>query len=106
MANRTFNFEAWKDRDRRFKVRFPYDITGYTFAAQLRASSNETGSPAATFQVSVDTVNDEVTLTLEDASTAALTSGRYVWDLKETDSGGGTRHVVGGVCTLKESVTL
>ena len=80
------------------------DLTGYTLAAQIRktySSSNVT----ATFTTSHNNASGQVTMTLPDATTAAIESGRYVYDLMITSGAGVKTRVVEGQATVTPGVT-
>src|SRR4051812_5563663 len=68
----------------------PLNLTGWTGAAQIRATEDTTGPPLAEFTVAInpDQVGHRgaVFVSLSDSITAALAPG--VWDLQFIDSGG------------------
>jgi hypothetical protein len=78
------------------------DLTGRTYAAQVRRSKASTSSVAVT----VDTAGaatGELILRLTAAVTAAL-SGAYQWDLQQTQ-GGTVRTIIEGTWTFGPDVT-
>ena len=80
------------------------DLTGYTIAAQMRktyGSSNVT----AVFTTAHNGANGQVTMTLPDATTSAIESGRYVYDLMITSGSGDKTRVVEGQATVTPGVT-
>ena len=82
------------------------DLTGYTAAAQIRKtyeSSAATVSFTAAF-VSPRTTG-QITLTLTGAQTAAIDSGRYVYDVLITSGAGALTRVVEGITTINPRVT-
>ena len=61
----------------------PLDMTG-TWRAQLRRSTS-TAEPATSFAIDdTDAATGVLVLSLTAAQTAALTAGKYVWDLEDT----------------------
>ena len=83
-----------------------YDLTGYTAAAQIRKtyeSSSATVSFTAAF-VSPRTTG-QITLTLTGAQTAAIDSGRYVYDVLITSGASAKTRVVEGIVTINPRVT-
>ena len=81
------------------------DLTGYTATAMLRKSYKSTTSTSFTLAFVDPRTNGEITLSLTDVQTAALSEGRYVYDLLITESGGDKTRVVEGIATIKPSVT-
>jgi hypothetical protein len=65
----------------------PIDITGRTYAMQIRTSPDAT-AVSASFTINVaDPTNGVVTATLPATATAALTPQNYTYDLEETANG-------------------
>ena len=81
------------------------DLTVYTAAAQLRKSYKSTSSTSFTVAFESPRTLGQVTLTLTDVQTAALSEGRYVYDLVITNASGDKTRVVEGIATIKPSVT-
>jgi len=80
------------------------NMSGYTASAQIRKTySSSTAS--ATFGTSISEATGQVTLTLDDTQTTALESGRYVYDMNITSSGGQTTRVVEGQAVVTPGVT-
>tara|TARA_Y100001937_G_scaffold38361_1_gene54559 strand:- start:299 stop:631 length:333 start_codon:yes stop_codon:yes gene_type:complete len=80
------------------------DLTGYTIAAQIRktyGSSNVT----AVFTTSHNGANGQVTMSLPDATTTSIDSGRYVYDLMITSGAGEKTRVIEGQATVTPGVT-
>lgn len=75
-----------------------FDLTGYTARGQIRKAYASTTYTALT--VTINNPEDgEIVLALTAAQTAALSSGRYVYDIEivETSSGAVTRVIEGQV---------
>ena len=67
----------------------PVDITGRTYAAQIRATA-DAAATIATFTCAItNAAAGQFACTLSASTTGALSIGTGVWDLQET-SGGGT----------------
>jgi hypothetical protein len=68
-------------------VTAPVDITGRTYAAQLRKTKTQT-TPDATFTCTVtDAPNGEVTISIPSAVTELLAVDCYSWDLQQNAGG-------------------
>ena len=80
------------------------NLTGYSALAQIRKSHGST-TIAATFGTALTTNTGQVTLTLADTVTAAMTSGRYVYDVLLTDGSGDKTRVLEGQAILTPGVS-
>jgi hypothetical protein len=84
------------------------DLTGYTFAGQIRASYDDELFLSFTFSVLNQTTNrGEVEMTLAKALSSAKTvngKNKYVYDV-ERNSGTRTVRVLEGVITISPEVT-
>lgn len=82
------------------------NITGRTYAAQIRANAEDT-TILATFSCSVTSaVAGTLQATLSATDTRALTPGLGVWDLQETiTSGGVVTTLLAGQVTIVQDVT-
>ena len=81
------------------------DLTGYSAAAQIRKTYGSS-STSAVFSTNLGTPSQgKVTMSLTDAQTSALESGRYVYDLNITSGGGVTTRVVEGQAIITPGVT-
>lgn len=65
----------------------PINITGRTYAAQLRTTPNISVVSASFTCTVTDGANGVVTCVLSSTSSALLSPGYYYWDLQETASG-------------------
>lgn len=79
-----------------------WDLTGYSFASQLRRTAS--GTVVATFSISVDLGTSTVTRSLSSATTANL-DGTYVHDFQWTDPQGRIRTVFSGEFEIEPEVT-
>lgn len=84
------------------------NTAGYTARMQLRTSYS-----AASVTLELTTTNSRISLTnagvitlsLTATETAALTAGRYVFDLELVSSGGQVTRLLEGICTVTPEVT-
>lgn len=82
----------------------PFDLTGYTVAAQMR--KNYASSSASTFGTSHAGNTGVITLTMDNANTAGLEPGRYLYDVEITKtSDGEITRVVEGIVTVTPGIT-
>ncbi len=80
------------------------DISGQTVTSKLRKTHLSTSATAFTTAI-VSGTDGTCSITLTDTVTAALTEGRYVWDLTTTTSGGFANRRVEGGLIITPSVT-
>lgn len=80
------------------------DLTGYTISAQIRKTYSSS-SATATFTTSHNGANGQVTMSLPDATTTSIESGRYVYDLMITSGAGEKTRVIEGQATVTPGVT-
>ena len=82
------------------------DLTGYSGIAQLRKTYESITSVNFNVVFETPTTNGQVTISLTDAQTSALESGKYVYDVNLSLPGGGTKtRLVEGVATVNPSVS-
>ena len=80
------------------------NMSGYSSAGQIR-KTYESSTVSATFTTSISAAAGQVTLSLNDTVTSALSAGRYVYDLNVTSGGGVTTRVVEGQAIVTPGVT-
>ena len=84
------------------------NLAGYSAAAQMR-KTYESSSASATFTTAISnpTTDGQVTLTMTDTVTTALSPGRYVYDLEilQTSSSTITR-VIEGIINVRPQVSI
>ena len=80
------------------------DLTGYTALAQIRKTYGST-TIAATFTTVLTTDSGQLTMSLTDVVTAAMDSGRYVYDVLLTDGSGDKTRVLEGQAILTPGVS-
>lgn len=82
----------------------PINLTGDTFASQIRYTRDATTVAASFTCVITDAPNGVVQLTLGSTASAALDDGVAYWDLQRT-SGSVVSTVLSGKCTVLADVT-
>ena len=80
------------------------NLTGYTANAMIR-KHHTSSSAAKTFTITNGGTNGQLTLSLPASNTAAITEGRYVYDVKVTSGSSVVSRVVEGLVTVNPSVT-
>jgi len=80
------------------------DISGQTVTSKMRKTHLSTSATSFTTAIVSGTAGT-CSITLTDTVTAALTEGRYVWDLTTTTSGGLVTRRLEGRVTVTPSVT-
>ena len=81
------------------------DLTSYTALAMIRKTYQSTSATTFTSTFASDRTTGQITISLTDTQTAALESGRYVYDLVIIDSSGTKTRVVEGIATVNPSVS-
>lgn len=80
------------------------DLSGYSFASQIRASVGST--VIETFTINTDnTADGEIFLQLSDTETSAVTAGVYNYDLRVTDGSTNKAFWVKGTITFVGVIT-
>ena len=79
-------------------------LAGSSFLAQVR-KSHGSNTVKATFSTSNDGVGGNLTMNLTDIQTAALESGRYVYDVLQTDASGDKKRLMEGQLIVTPSVS-
>ena len=80
------------------------NLTGYSALAQIRKTYGST-TIAGTFTTTLTTDSGQLTLSLTDVITAAMDSGRYVYDVLLTDGSGDKTRVLEGQAILTPGVS-
>lgn len=80
------------------------DLTGYTAAGMIRRTY--LSSTSVSFTTSIpDPTSGEIKIQLDATTTGAMKSGRYVYDLEITSTGGAVSRVVEGQLEVNPGVT-
>ena len=82
------------------------DLTGYTAAAQI-SKTYESSSATVSFTVAfnADRTTGKLDVSLTGTQTAAVTAGRYVYDVLITSGASAKTRVVEGIATFNPRVT-
>lgn len=80
------------------------NLYAYTANSQMRKSYYSSTAYTITSNIT-GTANGEITLSMTAANTAALTAGRYVYDVKITSPSNVVTRVIEGIVTVLPSVT-
>tara|TARA_R110000796_G_scaffold199418_2_gene315607 strand:+ start:249 stop:581 length:333 start_codon:yes stop_codon:yes gene_type:complete len=109
MAAAVYNItiDAQADFARTFEVSeagVALDITGYTFAAQVREHFHSTDSTAFTTQI-VDGPTGLFSISLTDTVTAAMTYGKQYYDIVMTDVAGDKQRLLQGEALVAWGIT-
>lgn len=81
------------------------DLTNYTALGMIRKTYQSSTATTFTSAFVSPRTTGQITISLTDTQTAALESGRYVYDLVITDASGSKTRVVEGIATLSPSVS-
>jgi len=80
----------------------PLNLTTYTGRSQMR--KHFTSTTFNSFNVSGN-ANGIITVSMNAATSANITGGRYVWDLELVSSGNVVSRIVEGIVTINPEVT-
>ena len=81
------------------------NVTNYVFSGQIR-KSYYSSNPTANIVITVtNAANGNVQMSLNAATTANIKSGRYVYDVKMTDTANVVTRIVEGIITITPQVT-
>lgn len=78
----------------------PFDLTGMTFEASIGPKG---GTPVCTPTVSHNSTGGEITVAIDQATSEALTTGTYTWELVDT-TGTDNRQLLVGTVRIDEGV--
>ena len=81
----------------------PVVLTGFTGAAQMR--KHYTSSTSTAFNVTINAGDGTVTLSMNAATSSAVSPGRYVYDCELTSSSNVVSRLVEGIVTVTPQVT-
>jgi hypothetical protein len=82
----------------------PFNLSGYTGAAQMRKTYSSSTSYSFSVAVS-DAAGGALVIAMTATETGAIPGGRYVYDVEITDAGGAISRVVQGIATISPEVT-
>tara|TARA_B000000460_G_scaffold237687_1_gene200695 strand:- start:263 stop:598 length:336 start_codon:yes stop_codon:yes gene_type:complete len=81
------------------------NLTGYSAASQIRKNYTSTAYTTILATIQTPATNGIIVMSLTAAQTAALKSGRYVYDLQITAADTTVIRVIEGIITIKPEVT-
>lgn len=81
------------------------NVANYTFQSQIRKSYYSANATANLTITVLDAANGNVKLSMTPANTANIKAGRYLYDIKMTDTGGVTTRVLEGIVTVTPQVS-
>ena len=81
------------------------NLTGYTAASQIRKNYTSTAYTTILATIQTPATNGVIVMSLTAVQTAALKSGRYVYDLQITAADTTVTRVLEGIITIKPEVT-
>lgn len=84
----------------------PVDITGRTYAAQIRSNADANNISASFTCTIISAANGQVRATLSATDSAGLTPGFYQWDFQENASGVISTILAGTVTVLADVTRL
>ena len=82
----------------------PINLSNYTIDSQIRKTYSSSTSQSFTSSV-IDPVNGKVTISMGSTVTSTLKSGRYVYDIKLTNSDGLVTKAIEGSALVRSGVT-
>ena len=81
------------------------NLTGYTAASQIHKNYTSTAYTTILATIQTPATNGVIVMSLTAVQTAALKSGRYVYDLQITAADTTVTRVLEGIITIKPEVT-
>ena len=81
------------------------NVAGYVFSGQIRKSYYSLNPTANLTLNIVNAANGNVNIFLSSATTANIKAGRYVYDVKMTDTTNTVTRIVEGIITVTPQVT-
>lgn len=83
----------------------PIDLTGFSVQSQMRRSYYSANATANIVCSITNAANGEITMSLNANTTANIKSGRYLFDLKTTDTDGNVNRAIEGIITVTPNIT-
>lgn len=81
------------------------NVAGYVFSGQIRKSYYSSNSTANLTITVINAANGNVNLSLNAATTSNIKAGRYLYDVKMTDTANTVTRIVEGIITITPQVT-
>jgi hypothetical protein len=83
----------------------PLNVTGYTFKSSIRKSYYSSRVTANLTVTLISAVNGNVQISMNAATTANIKAGRYLYDVKMTDTQSVASRVIEGIITIYPQIT-
>lgn len=83
----------------------PINVTNYIFSSALKKSYDSTLNTASFIIQVVSQANGNLRFTLSSSVTANIKAGRYLFDVKQTDSGNTTTRILEGIIRINPQIT-
>lgn len=81
------------------------NVTNYLFSGQIRKSYYSANATANLTITVVNAANGNVNISLNAATTTNIKAGRYLYDVKMTDTSNTVTRIVEGIITITPQVT-
>lgn len=81
------------------------NVAGYLFSGQIRKSYYSSNATANLTITVSDSANGNLNISLNSATTANIAAGRYLYDVKMTDTANTVTRIVEGIITVTPQVT-
>ena len=81
------------------------NVAGYVFSGQIRKSYYSANATANLTLTILNAANGNVKVSISAANTANIKAGRYLYDIKMTDTSNTVTRLVEGVITITPQVT-
>jgi ribosomal protein S1 len=81
------------------------NVAGYVFTGQIRKSYYSANATANLTLTIINAANGNVKVSISAANTANIKAGRYLYDIKMTDTSNTVTRLVEGIITITPQVT-
>lgn len=86
-------------------LNLPANIANYNIISYIRKSYYTANATANMICTIIDASNGNVSITLDANTTSNIKAGRYVYDVKATDTGGVVTRILEGIITVNPQAT-
>jgi hypothetical protein len=83
----------------------PINVANYSFTSSIRKSYYSTNDTASFTITVVNTANGNLKFSMTSSTTANIKAGRYLFDVKQVDSGNTTSRILEGVIRVNPQIT-
>lgn len=80
------------------------NISGYVISSQMRRSYNSANATANIVCTITSAINGEITMSLGSANTSNIKAGRYLFDVKTTNTSNVVSRILEGIVTVTPQV--